>query len=200
MRRIYDWKAIQQYHDEGHGFVEWQRRFGFTHTAWAKALGRGELLGRFRSAMRTSTSADRRRIYDWIATQRYYDEGHTYRECRDTFGFAAQSWQKARMRGEITTRPVGMPLDKLLAGPRSRNHVKQRLLREGLRQNECSKCGIRDWLGDPLSMHIDHINGSGGDHRLENLRMLCPNCHSQTPTYGGRNTRRKRLQGEAPPS
>jgi 5-methylcytosine-specific restriction endonuclease McrA len=47
-------------------------------------------------------------------------------------------------------------------------------------------------------MQIDHINGIGNDHRLENLRMLCPNCHSQTATYGGRNLRRRRLQEEAP--
>lgn len=200
MRRIYDWEEIQKYHDAGHGFVACQRLFGFTHTAWVKALRRGELIGRLRSAHRTTTSADRRRIYDWAEIQRYYDEGHTYRECRMKFGFAAQSWQKARRRGEISTRRPGMPLEELLSGPRSRNHLKQRLLREGLLKNECSKCGIKDWLGNPLSMHIDHINGSGGDHRLENLRMLCPNCHSQTPTYGGRNTRLKRLQGEAMPS
>ena len=201
MRCKYDWATIQKYHDDGHGFVECQRRFGFTHTAWIKAIKRGEFAARFRAAGRSPVSPnDRRRVYDWSEIQRFYDLGNSYRACRERFGFAAQSWQKARVRGEIVTRPPGMPLNELLTGPRSRNHVKQRLLREGLLLNQCSKCGIKDWLGEPLSMHIDHINGNGADHRLENLRMLCPNCHSQTPTYGGRNTRLKRLQGVPEPS
>jgi hypothetical protein len=84
MRKIYDWTAIQAYHDAGHSFVECQRRFGFTHTAWNKALKRGEL----RSGQRLF--ADRRRRYDWSAVQRYYDEGHAYRQCRAHFGFNAE--------------------------------------------------------------------------------------------------------------
>ena len=197
MRRLHDWDEIQHYHDAGHGFVDCRRKFGFTHTAWIKAIKRGELIARFRSAGSAPVCAtDRRRMYDWAEIQKFYDEGHTYRECREKFGFAAQSWHKARRRGEILSRPVRMPIAELLVGKRCRNHVKARLLRAGLLKNVCSNCGILDWLGNPLSMHIDHINGIREDHRLENLRMLCPNCHSQTPTYGGRNLRRNRLQGE----
>jgi len=48
--------------------------------------------------------------------------------------------------------------------------------------------------GRALSIHLDHINGAGDDYRLDNLRMLCPNCHSQTETYGGRNIRQRRLR------
>ncbi|MFN2528158.1 MAG: HNH endonuclease [Candidatus Baltobacteraceae bacterium] len=185
---------MQRFHDGGHSFVECRREFGFTHTAWVKAIKRGQLVARFRAAGSGPVFAeDRRRIYKWSDIQKYYDEGHSYRDCREKFGFAAQSWQKARKRGEIVTRKYGMSIEKLLSGRRSRNHVKSRLLREGLLENMCSECGIQDWLGRALSLHIDHINGIGDDHRLENLRMLCPNCHSQTPTYGGRNTRRKAL-------
>ena len=65
--------------------------------------------------------------------------------------------------------------------------LKQRLLKEGIIQNKCTECGVSDWNGKTLNMHLDHINGINNDHRLENLRMLCPNCHSQTDTYCGKN-------------
>jgi 5-methylcytosine-specific restriction endonuclease McrA len=98
-------------------------------------------------------------------------------------------------RGEIRPRQFGMPIPELLSSPkRNRKHLKTRLVRAGLLENNCRSCGLKDWQGRPLSMHLDHINGVPGDNRLENLRMLCPNCHSQTPTYGGRNARRRRLQ------
>ena len=52
---------------------------------------------------------------------------------------------------------------------------------------KCQKCGISEWLGNPLTLQLDHINGVNNDHRLTNLRFLCPNCHSQTDTYAGKN-------------
>ena len=48
---------------------------------------------------------------------------------------------------------------------------------------ECSECGLSSWRDRPLSLHLDHINGVNNDNRFENLRFLCPNCHSQTATY-----------------
>jgi 5-methylcytosine-specific restriction endonuclease McrA len=84
-----------------------------------------------------------------------------------------------------------MSIGELLSDPkRNRKHIKARLVKAGLFDNSCQSCGIVDWRGRPLSMHLDHVNGIRNDNRLENLRMLCPNCHSQTPTYGGRNLKR----------
>ncbi len=189
VRRSYDWVAIKAYYDAGHGHVACRQKFGFTHGAWNKAIRRGVLLAT------PTLFRDRRRLYDWRAVQAYYDEGHTYRECREKFGFCAESWTRAVNRGELKARARRMPLEMLLTKSNSHKAVKSRLLEAGLLQNVCQACGLREWLGRPLTMHIDHINGKCNDHRLENLRMLCPNCHSQTPTYGGRNAKRpERLQ------
>jgi 5-methylcytosine-specific restriction endonuclease McrA len=184
-QKIYDWSEVQRFVDEGHGFVEAQQRFGFSHTAWIKAITRKALSAGDRPF------TDRRRRYDWAAVQAYYDEGHTYRECRAKFGFAAESWTKAVDRGEVTARARALPIPILLVRAKSRRNVKTRLLQAGLLKNVCSHCGLTSWQDQPISMHLDHINGVRDDHRLENLRMLCPNCHSQTPTYGGRNRKRR---------
>lgn len=65
--------------------------------------------------------------------------------------------------------------------------LKRRLVRENVLEYKCAICGISEWLGKEISLQLDHINGINNDHRAENLRFLCPNCHSQTNTYGGKN-------------
>ena len=131
------------------------------------------------------------RRYDWTEVQRYYDEGHSISECQLRFGFARETWNAARRRGAVQARPKAVPIEELLiAGrPRQRGHVKARLLREGLKENRCEGCGLNEWLGKPLGLELHHINGDPDDHRLENLKLLCGNCHSQTPNWGGRGRR-----------
>lgn len=58
----------------------------------------------------------------------------------------------------------------------------------GLLENKCLFCGLEEeWNGQPITLQIDHINGNNKDNRIENLRILCPNCHTQTDTFAGRN-------------
>lgn len=60
-----------------------------------------------------------------------------------------------------------------------------------MKENRGERCGISDWQSEPLSLQLHHENGDGTDNRLANLSFLCPNCHSQTDTYGGRNGHKK---------
>jgi HNH endonuclease len=131
------------------------------------------------------------RRYDWAEVQAYYDLGHSVRECRGRFGFAKQSWNDAVNRGAVVARPHAMPLDELLVAGRrsSRWNVKRRILAAGLAEGRCEECGIEDWRGKPLELDLHHRNGDRDDNRLENLALLCPNCHRQTDTFGVRNRR-----------
>jgi DNA-binding transcriptional ArsR family regulator len=133
------------------------------------------------------------RRYDWVEIRRAYDAGLSARGCRKRFGCSRQAWAEAVRRGDIRPRPREMSLQRLLVVGRrtNRSHLKMRLVKAGLKENRCEQCGISEWQGEPLSMQLHHANGDGTDNRLENLRLLCANCHSQTDTYGGRNGHRR---------
>ena len=70
----------------------------------------------------------------------------------------------------------------------SRKSLKNRLVKEGLLKYECERCKNNgEWMGVRLSLQLEHKNGKNNDNRLENLCLLCPNCHSQSLTYAGKN-------------
>lgn len=71
-----------------------------------------------------------------------------------------------------------------------RNVLRKYVIKNNLIPYKCAICGCTEWHGKTLSLELDHINGLNNDNRLENLRFLCPNCHSQTSTYGSRNQQR----------
>jgi DNA-binding CsgD family transcriptional regulator len=133
-----------------------------------------------------------RRRYDWAAVQRYYDLGYSVRECAQAFGFATASWGEAVKRGEVVARSRRRSADEVFAANthRNRGDLKRRLIRDGVKDGSCEVCGIGEWLGKPLTMTLHHVNGDRLDNRIQNLQLLCANCHSQTSTFGGRNGRR----------
>jgi 5-methylcytosine-specific restriction endonuclease McrA len=93
------------------------------------------------------------------------------------------------MRGLVTARPAFKPDEEVFARNthRNRGHLKERLLQAGLKDGTCERCGIAEWRDQAISLALHHINGDRLDNRIENLELLCPNCHSQTDTFSGRN-------------
>lgn len=75
----------------------------------------------------------------------------------------------------------------------SRAYLKRRIIKDDLIKYECEKCGnVGEWEGQKLVLQLEHKNGNTYDNRLENLCFLCPNCHSQTNTFSGKNSKRIR--------
>jgi 5-methylcytosine-specific restriction endonuclease McrA len=106
-------------------------------------------------------------------------------------GLDTSHWFKGRP-------PAGRPLAEVLVrggySSSGRYTLKGRLIKAGILRNECYECGQQPtWRGKPLVLVLDHINGVNDDYRRENLRLLCPNCNSQTPTFCGKNMKRRRL-------
>lgn len=114
----------------------------------------------------------------------------------DTAHFTGAAWNTG---ASFRPQPV-VPLDQVLvAGRATPSHrLKKRLFAAGLKSPRCERCGWDERAADGrIPVELDHINGDKTDNRLENLRILCPNCHSLQPTHRGLNQRRARSRGSS---
>lgn len=123
------------------------------------------------------------------------DKGGNYRvaaETAEALGLTTehmtgQGWNL----GFMIPRPA-RSLDEILVEDSkiSSSGLRLRLLREGIFEHKCYNCLNTVWQGKPIPLELEHINGSHRDNRIENLTLLCPNCHAQTETYRGKNKKR----------
>jgi len=119
----------------------------------------------------------------------------------DTAHFTGQAHLRGKRHNWAPKRSLGEIL-VLASTYQTTSHLKARLIKEGVLENRCAICDQPAlWRGLPLVLILDHMNGDRSDHRIENLRLLCPNCNSQQPTFAGKNKGRYRLsQAGSPPS
>lgn len=106
----------------------------------------------------------------------------------DTSHFTGKGWNVG-----LKFKPKqAQPLSEILVENSNYQSYKllRRLLKEGVKERVCENCGNSEWLDNPIPLELHHINGINTDNRLENLQVLCPNCHALTDNYRGKNTKK----------
>jgi hypothetical protein len=106
----------------------------------------------------------------------------------DPRSLGGRAWADGRVVPVAQRR--ARPFDEILVRGStytSTSHLKRRLLDAGLKEPRCEGCGLTAWRGQAVPLHLDHVDGDRRNNLLDNLRILCPNCHALTDTYCGRN-------------
>jgi len=98
---------------------------------------------------------------------------------------------QAHLRGKSNPHVRKHPLKSILRRGTyyQSNKLRKRLLRDGVLEPRCSSCGGVEWMGKSIPLELDHVDGDKTNNQLENIRLICPNCHALTPTYRGKNTK-----------
>ena len=94
-----------------------------------------------------------------------------------------------------THNKITIPIKDILDGKYPNyqtSKLLKRLVNEGYKEYKCEQCGIDQWLGNPISLQLHHIDGDRTNNHLNNLQILCPNCHTQTDNYAGKKIEKKK--------
>jgi hypothetical protein len=90
----------------------------------------------------------------------------------------------------ISKNMPSIPLSEILEGKHPQyqsNKLRKRLIEERIFEPKCSNCNLSEWLGGPIPLELEHIDGNATNHTIHNITLLCPNCHALTSTYRGKN-------------
>lgn len=109
----------------------------------------------------------------------------------DTSHFLGMSWELNKERNKRSVRRHSLPEILISESKYPSSHLLGRLVNEGIKEYKCENCGVSTWMGKKLSLELHHINGNHSDNRLENLQILCPNCHALTPSWRRTKSSRK---------
>lgn len=104
----------------------------------------------------------------------------------DTSHFRGQGWNVGLQFNPKPSKPLSEILIQNSTYTNT-NNLRQRLLKEGVKEHKCECCKRETWENNPIPLELHHINGDNFDHRIENIQILCPNCHALTPNHRGRN-------------
>lgn len=101
---------------------------------------------------------------------------------------------QGHLKGKTHNWSNKTPLDKILVENSeyrgTGNQIKKKLFRANLFEKKCYNCDRKTWMGKEIPLELEHKNGDNRDNRIENLTILCPNCHAQTETYRGKNKKK----------
>lgn len=113
----------------------------------------------------------------------------------DISHFTGTSWNSGRYFPEQWT-----PLEEYFSNKKriNSNELRIRLLRNGIFQRICCICKLSEWNGKPIPIELDHIDGNKYNNCIENLRMICPNCHAQTDNYKSKNKTYQKIKNSDP--
>lgn len=138
------------------------------------------------------------RRHNWFEINTFL-QSSSIEECEIQFSISRRSLFDATRKGLLTAKIL---LDRLkpkygLEALTENSEVPRRFIRLVIQRYQllpyqCAKCGLLPfWNNEPLVLILDHRNGINNDHRIHNLRWVCPNCNSQLPTFSGRNINRQ---------
>lgn len=157
---------------------------------------------RYSDELLTSIVADSYSIAEILRKLNIVPAGGNYSTVRikikklnlDTTHFTGMLWSKGRTKSDhLSLRNKSansvIPLDQVLIKDRhtSSNGLKKRLIEEGIKSHICEMCFATEWLGKKIPLELHHADGDSTNNELDNIQLLCPNCHSTTSNYRGRN-------------